>query len=173
MYKAAVRKLVRVGIRRLNDGDPAMLLRMASPDIEFSFPGSNSWAAMNRPVEKGRRVHVTHRGRDECRIFADRFVAEGLHLEIEDILVNGPPWHLRVAIRAYAYQLGPDGSDQYNNRAIDFMDMRWGRIVRWELYEDSERSAAWDREYGPQAGVGPALEPSTRSGADARGAQRS
>ena len=153
MYKAAVRKLVRLGIQRLNDGDPAMLLRMASPDVEFTFPGNNSWAAMFRPVEKGRGAHVTHRGREECRTFADRFVAERLHLEIEDILVNGPPWHLRVAVRAHDYQVGPDGRDQYNNRAIDFMEMRWGRIVRWELYEDSERSATWDEEFGPGAGA--------------------
>jgi ketosteroid isomerase-like protein len=162
VYKAAVRKLVRLGIRRLNDGDPSMLLRMASPDVEFTFPGDNSWAAMNRPVEKSRRAHVTHRGREECRIFAERFVAEGLHLEIEDILVNGPPWHLRVAVRANDHQLARDGSDLYNNRVVDFMEMRWGRIVRWELYEDSERVAAWDREHGLRGGGKAAFAPSAR-----------
>jgi ketosteroid isomerase-like protein len=144
MYKATVRKLVRDGIERLNAGDPTVLLRMASPDIEFAFPGDNSWAAMFRPVTKGRGAHVTHRGPEECRAFAERFVAEGLHLEIEDILVNGPPWHLRVAVRAHDHQLGADGSDSYNNRVVDFLELRWGRVVRWEAYEDTERSAAWD-----------------------------
>ena len=144
MYKATIRKLVKIGIVRLNQGDPTLLLRMAADDVEFSFPGDNSWARMFRPVEKGRAMQVTHRGREECRAFADRFVAEGLHLDVEDVLVNGPPWHLRVAVRAYDHQSGPDGRDVYSNRVIDLLELRWGRIVRWEAYEDTERSAAWD-----------------------------
>ena len=67
MYKAAVRALVRHGIRRLNEGDPEFLLRLCGPDPELAFPGDNSWASMFRPVVKGRECHVTHRGVDECR----------------------------------------------------------------------------------------------------------
>ena len=99
MYKWAVRTLVRHGIQRLNDGDPSFLLRLAHPDIEFTFPGDNSWASMHRPVEKGRERHVTHRGVEECRAFAERFVDAGLHIDIEDILVNGGPWDVRVVVR--------------------------------------------------------------------------
>jgi ketosteroid isomerase-like protein len=147
MYKATVRALVRRGVDRLNAGDPGALLKMATADVELSFPGENTWAAMYRPVVKGRARHVTHRGVDECRAFADRFVAEGLHLEIEDILVNGPPWNLRVAIRAHDFRRSPlTGTDDYSNRAVAFLELRWGRIVRWEDYEDTERVAAWDRD---------------------------
>ena len=99
MYKAAVRTLVRHSISRLNAGDPTLLLRLASADAELAFPGENTWAAMHRPVVKSRRRHVTHRGIDECRTFAERFVNEGIQFEIEDILVNGPPWNLRIALR--------------------------------------------------------------------------
>ena len=78
MYKTAVRALVRHGLARLNHGDPAFLLRLAAPDAEISFPGDNSWAAMHRPVVKGRHRHGTHRGIDECRAFAERFAAQGI-----------------------------------------------------------------------------------------------
>jgi hypothetical protein len=145
MYKAAVRAVVRHGVRRLNAGDPTFLLRMAGPAAELAFPGANSWASMFRPVVKGREVHVTHRGSDECRAFADRFVANRIQFEIEDILVNGPPWHLRVALRVHDFIDGVPGEpDVYNNRAVACIELRWFKLVRWEDYEDCERVAAWD-----------------------------
>jgi hypothetical protein len=65
MYKAAVRALIRHSVSKLNEGDPALLLRLASADAELAFPGDNTWAAMHRPVAKGRDRHVTHRGVDD------------------------------------------------------------------------------------------------------------
>jgi len=146
VYKASIRALVRHSIAKLNQGDATLLLRLASADAELAFPGDNSWAGMHRPVEKGRTRHVTHRGIEECRTFAERFVGEGIQLGIEDIVVNGPPWNLRVAVRAHDFIAGPTGGDDvYNNRAVLFLEMRWGRLIRWEDYEDTERVAAWDR----------------------------
>ncbi len=144
MYKAAVRALLRSSIRKLNDGDVSMLRRMAHPDFQMVFPGDNSWATMFRPVERGRHAHVTHRGIDEALAFGERFVAEGIRFEIEDILVNGPPWNTRIALRVHDHAPGPDG-DSYNNRAVAMLDVRWGRLMRWEDYEDTERVAAWDQ----------------------------
>jgi ketosteroid isomerase-like protein len=146
MYKAIVRALVRKGLRELNAGNPSFILGLAAPHVELAFPGDNSWATMFRPVVKGRERHVTHRGIEECRAFAERFVAEGIRFgEPEDILVNGPPWNTRVAVRAHDFKAGPDGADDvYANRAIAFLELRWGKITRWEDYEDTERVAAWD-----------------------------
>ena len=144
MYKATVRALVRHGITRMNAGDPEFILRLADPDAELSFPGDNSWSTMFRSVVKGRDRHVTHRGEKECRAFAERFVDEGLQFGIEDILVNGPPWRTRVALRAYDFRPGTDDGDEYTNRAVAFLELRWGKLVRWEDYEDTERVADWD-----------------------------
>ena len=81
----------------------------------------------------------------EARAFADRFVAQGIQLHIEDILVNGPPWKTRIAVRAHDFIPNPRGDgDVYNNRAVLFLEVRWGRLVRWEDYEDTERVAVWD-----------------------------
>jgi ketosteroid isomerase-like protein len=155
MYKSAVRALIRHSISKLNQGDPSLLLRMAAPDVELAFPGDNSWAAMHRPVDKGRQRHVTHSGVDECAAFARRFVEEGIQFEIEDILVNGPPWNLRIALRAHNFIPVAGQSDAYNNRAVAFMEIRWGRLKRWEDYEDTQRVAAWDTARR-EAGVTPA-----------------
>ncbi len=150
MYKASVRALVRHGIHRLNEGDASFLLRLASPDAEIAFPGDNSWSTMFRPARRGRHRHATHRGIDECRAFADRFVREGLRFELEDILVNGGPWNVRVAVQAHDFLPGPDG-DEYSNRVVALLTIRWGRLVSWEDYEDTQRVEAWDRRRAASA----------------------
>lgn len=146
MYKAAVRAIVRHGIHKMNAGDPSFILKLAHPDAQLYFPGDNSWSTMFRPTVKGRSPHVTHDGIDECKAFAQRFVDEGIQFGIEDILVNGPPWHTRVAVRATDWQVATDGTggDRYANRAVAFLELRWGRLIRWEDYEDTERVSAWD-----------------------------
>ena len=146
MYKASIRALLRHSINKLNSGDYSLMLKMASPDFELAFPGENSWATMFRPQQLGRRRHVTHRGVDEAAAFADRFVDEGIQFQIEDILVNGPPWNTRIALRVHDFvPVEKEGEDVYNNRAVLFLELRWGRLVRWEDYEDTQRVAAWDR----------------------------
>ena len=152
MYKPMVRALMRSSVRRLNQGDYSALLKLAHPDFELAFPGDNSWSTMYRPPTPGRRRHVTHRGIDEATGFADRFVAENVKFEVEDILVNGPPWHTRIAVRVVSFVPGPAGqADEYNNRAVLWLEIAWGRLVRWEDYEDTERVAAWDQRRAVRA----------------------
>lgn len=146
MYKFAIRTLLRHSVRRLNEGDYSLMLRLASPEVELAFPGDHSWSTMFRPQRLGRERHVTHRGLEEVVAFADRFVEEGIQFEIEDILVNGPPWNTRIAVRVRDFIPGEEGGrDEYDNRAILFQEVRWGRIVRWETYEDTQRVEAWDQ----------------------------
>ena len=147
MYKASIRALLRHSVKRLNRGDPSVLLKLAAPDMQLAFPGDNSWATMYRPMVKGRGQHVTHIGVDECLAFAQRFVDRGIQFKIEDILVNGPPWRTRIALRVHVYIPSSDstaGVDTYNNRAVAFLEARWGRLRTWEDYEDTERVAAFD-----------------------------
>lgn len=145
MYKASIRAMMRHSIAKLNAGDFSLMLKMASSDFEMAFPGDNSWGTMFRRVEPGRLAGVTHRGIEEGTAFAQRFVDEGVQFEVEDILINGPPWNTRIALRVQSYVPGSAGEpDRYNNRAIALLELRWGRLIRWEDYEDTERVAAWD-----------------------------
>ena len=149
MYKASIRALMRHSIDKLNNGDYSLMLKMASPDFELAFPGENSWSTMFRPQQRGRAPHVTHRGIEEAGAFADRFVAEGIQFEIEDILVNGPPWNTRIAVRVRDFVPGDDGSPMRTTTGpCSSSKLRWGRLIRWEDYEDTERVAAWDRDDG-------------------------
>jgi ketosteroid isomerase-like protein len=145
MYKTIIRMMVRRNVARLNAGDASPMLKMAASDVELRFPGDNSWSRMFRGVEKGRAAHATHQGIDECRAFADRFAAERVQFVLEDIMVNGGPWNTRVAMRLHSFVPGDDNVDRYNNRAVAVLELRWGKLVVWEDYEDTERVAVWDR----------------------------
>jgi ketosteroid isomerase-like protein len=144
MYKFAVRSMIRRNIARLNDGDYQPALKMFGGDAVLAFPGENSWANQFRLTECGRELFATHRGREEIEAFLDRYVATGMQMVVEDILVNGPPWRMRSAIRVHHWIEGPDGKDLYNNRAVLFVSARWGKICGQEDYEDTARVAAFD-----------------------------
>ena len=90
MYKAAVRMLIRRNIRELNEGRYHPALAMFAPDAELSFPGDNTWSRQHRPSHAGRAAFPTHRGKAEIEAFLRRYVDNHIHMEVEDILVNGP-----------------------------------------------------------------------------------
>ena len=150
VYKTAIRALLRHSIKKLNAGDYSLLLKLAHPDFELAFPGNNSWATMFVPHVSGRERHVTHRGIEQGSSFAQRFVDHGIQFQVEDILVNGPPWNTRIAVRIVSFIPSTRGPDEYNNRAVLYQEIRWGRLVRWEDYEDTQRVAAWDARNNQQ-----------------------
>lgn len=141
MYKTLGTWMLKRNVARLNQGDYRPVLAMYADDATLSFPGRNGFAAQFRPVEKGRDAHVTHRGRAEIEAFLRRFVENGIRLEIDDVLMAGPPWRIRMAARGRTWSVAEDGTDRYTNRAVLYVVMRWGRIVEHEDYEDTERSA--------------------------------
>jgi ketosteroid isomerase-like protein len=144
MYKAAARWMIKRNIAKLNTGDYGPTLAMYTDASTLTFPGDNSWATMFRPHERGRDAIPTHRGRTEIEAFLRRYTEHGLQMVVDDILVNGPPWNARAAVRCHDWAPGDDGGDAYNNRAVMWVTTRWGRIVEHEDYEDTERSAAYD-----------------------------
>jgi ketosteroid isomerase-like protein len=146
MYKAAARALIRRNIRLLNEGRYEPALAMFASDAELTFPGQNTWSREHRVPRGGREPGATHRGKDEIESFLRRYVDLGIQMKVEDILVNGPPWNTRAAVRVQDWIPGAD-SDVYANRAVLMVRVVWGKIRTQEDYEDTERVAALDRGY--------------------------
>jgi hypothetical protein len=142
MYKATARWMIRRAISKINGGDYGPTLAMFADDATLAFPGHNTWANLHRPNQKGRNAFATQRGRGEIEAFLQRYVGERIQMVVDDILVNGPPWNTRAAVRVRVWNAGPDGSDAYNNRAVLFVTAKWGKILSQEDYEDTERVAA-------------------------------
>jgi hypothetical protein len=83
--------LIRRNIRLVNDGRYGPALAMFAPDATLTFPGNNSWSRQHREPRAGRERFPTHKGRGEIEAFLRRYVAHGIQMDVEDILVNGPP----------------------------------------------------------------------------------
>ena len=131
-YAATYRAVLRRTVPRLMGGDVDAFLRVYADDATLPFPGDNSWG----PV---------YRGKDEIRGFLERFLRVGLYGEVREIFVMGPPWSTTVAVRFDDHATAPSGERVYENRAVIVLRARWGKIVSEEVFEDTEKVAAFDR----------------------------
>lgn len=144
MYKATVRWLIRRNIESLNQGHFEPALAMFASDAELTFPGDNTWSRQHRTPQTGRAAFPTHRGRPEIESFLRRYVELGIQMAVEDILVNGPPWNTRAAVRVHHWVPGTESGDRYANRAVLMVRTSWGKIHSQEDYEDTQRVSAFD-----------------------------
>ena len=92
-------------------------------DAEFVFPGQHSFAAdlhSRPPIEQWIR----------------RFAALRPDYEITDVVVGGPPWNTRIALR-FRDRIGSD----YENEGMQYMKLRWGRVVHERIFLDTQKIA--------------------------------
>jgi len=129
-YPRLLRAVLQHNLARLRAGDSGPLLRFYADDVRFRFPGSSSWAA-----------ELT--SRRELSAWIDEFVAIGLQLHADEVVVSGPPWRTTFCLRCTDH-LRDDGALVYENRAVIWGTARWGLVRDYEVYEDTERSLALD-----------------------------
>ena len=126
MYKAIVRSQIRRNYAKLNAGSYDEVVDRFGDDTVFCMEGEHPFGGENR-------------GRDEIRAWFRRAweVFPDLRLEPHEILVNGGPWHIRVATHFTVSATLPDGS-VYRNKGMQFLRIRWARPVEDRLYEDTQ-----------------------------------
>lgn len=130
-YPRLLRAALQFNLARLRAGDSRPLLRFYADDVRFRFPGTSSWAA---DIADKR----------ELSAWIGEFVAIGLQLHADEIVVSGPPWRTTFCIRCTDHLHGPGGELVYENRAVLWGHARWGLVRDYEVYEDTERSLALD-----------------------------
>ena len=138
MYKWAIRRQIRRNVAALRAGDPVPLLAGYADDAVLVFPGESSWGG-------------EHRGKAAIGEFLRRFLDAGLVGETHDILVNGLPWNTRIAVLFTDAATDGDGNVVYENRAVLYGRIRWGKIVYQEDFEDTQKVEAFDRVLGRQS----------------------
>jgi ketosteroid isomerase-like protein len=131
MYAAAVRFMIRRGLRALMAGDITPMLSRYDDDAVVIFPGRSSW---------GRE----YRGLHEIGEFLQRCVDIGLHIEIDEIIVKGWPWRTTAILRGRDFVTDPGGTVIYHNRVLIVAESSWGRIRHQEDYLDTQRVAGLD-----------------------------
>lgn len=125
-----VRRAARATYRALSRGDYEQVVRSFSPDALLTFPGNHALGG-------------TYEGREAIRGWFERLYATfpDLRLDPDTILVNGYPWDTVVATRFRATATAPGGRP-YVNEGMQFLRLRWGRVVEDALYEDTQLLAA-------------------------------
>jgi len=146
MFSWLARPMLSRNLTKLNRGDSGPVLRMDAPDIEFRFPGENSWTA---------ELH----GKDEHARWIARFVDVGIQIEPDEVVAQGPPWNMTLCIRGTSFLQGPGGNRIYDNRFVMWGHLRWGRLRDYEVYEDTQQTARLDAYLAKADGADPAPAP--------------
>jgi ketosteroid isomerase-like protein len=123
--------MIRRSLRALAQGDPGPLLAGYAEDAVLVFPGRSSWAG-------------EHRGKPAIEAFLRRYLEAGIVGEPRDIVVNGPPWRTTVCVVFLDHVVDESGTVVYENRAVIFGRVVWGKIVYHEDFEDTQKAEAFD-----------------------------
>lgn len=131
LYHGTIRLALRWNFGRVRRGDTRLLFATYADDVHFRFPGTSSWAA---------DIH----GKDELQRWVRRFVDTGLQLYPDRIVVDGPPWRTRICIVCHDDYTTPAGERVYENRAVIAGTIAWGKLIDYEVFEDTHKVEAFD-----------------------------
>lgn len=124
-------KLLSYAMARTRRGDVRLTLLLDHPDVRLTFPGRNSWSGV-------------FRGKDEVGSWLRRFADVGMQIFADEVVVKGMPWNTTVCVRGRDHLDAEDGERVYQNRFVIWGRMRWGRLVEYEVYEDTHEPEALD-----------------------------
>jgi len=131
MISWLAKKLLSLVMARNRAGDIRATLMLDAEDMEFIFPGSNTWSG---------HFH----GKSEHRRWLERLVRVGVKTDVDEVAVSGFPWKMTVAVRGRSWWDNAAGERIYDNHYVIWGHLRWGRMRSYEVYEDTEKAAALD-----------------------------
>ena len=152
MCHAIVKRKIRNGFRHLSAGNYEAVLREFAPRVEFVFAGEHALGGNLGNIETIRLWFQ--------RLFR---IFPGLQFQVHDIVITGWPWHTVAATHFSVSSDFPDGR-QYYNRGMQYVRLRWGRVVEDRIYEDTQKLVQelqhQDRRGMSEAGAQPISEQS-------------
>jgi hypothetical protein len=125
------KKVLSHNMARIRAGDYGPTLRLDAKDVRFRFPGDSSWA-------------TELQGKAELEKWLQRFVATGLEIFPDEVVVKGPPWNMTLCLRGTDHLKSPGGEIVYENRYVIWGRLSWGLLREYEVYEDTQKSKALD-----------------------------
>ncbi|GHO57251.1 nuclear transport factor 2 family protein [Ktedonobacter robiniae] len=146
MYHFILKQILCKNFKSLSQGDYESVLARFAPDVHFVFLGKHALGA-------------NYRDRAPVRAWFQRFyrLLPGIQFQPHTMLVNGWPWNTVVATHFSVETTLSDGR-LYHNVGMQFLRLRWGRVVEDYVYEDSEKLAT-ELQRMAQQGVSEAAAP--------------
>lgn len=128
MYRAIVARRVRTAWRHLAAGDYEFVLDQLAPGFSHRFVGDHALG--------GERNLI-----DSQRLWFERLfrLLPDLEFTLNDVLVRGWPWRTR-AVALFTVS-GTVAGQSYRNEFVQTLEIRWGRISRVNVLEDTQKLA--------------------------------
>ncbi|HZU40875.1 MAG TPA: hypothetical protein VE992_07470 [Solirubrobacteraceae bacterium] len=145
MLSWLAKQLVTYTMGQTRRGNIKPTLLLDAPDVTLVFPGDNSWSG-------------TFRGREQVRRWLERFAQVGIQIYPDEVAVSGWPWRMTLCIRGRDHLDAPDGTRVYENRYVIWGHLRWGRLVDYEVYEDTIAPRALDAHLERTGGPAPTAQ---------------
>ncbi len=125
MYAWVVGKVIRRQFAHLSAGNWRVPFGRFAPDAVLRFPGDHALAG---------EFH----GREAIANWFDRaWSLFEMDFTVDDVVVSGPPWDMRVATRWRNDPRTADGR-VFPNRGMQYARIRFGRVIEDDLYEDTQ-----------------------------------
>ena len=131
MRRWLVRLLVERVYQALGAGNPEPALGMFETNARFRFVGTHSWALDTTDFAARR-------------LWFERFAALRPDLRCSDVVVGGPPWRMSVCVVFDDALRGGSGDVVYRNHGVQYLQLRWGRVVLDEISLDTQLVADYD-----------------------------
>jgi ketosteroid isomerase-like protein len=131
MLSWLAKKLISRNMAKIREGDLGPTLRLDAKDVRFRFPGNSSWAT---EIE----------GKDEHERWLRRFVAAGLQIYPDEVVLKGFPWKQTICVRGHIHLDSPAGKRVYENRYVLWGRIAWGLLREYEVYEDTQKTKPLD-----------------------------
>ena len=128
MYRSLVKRRIRGVFEALSRGDASVAVTGLHPKVHHVFAGEHPLGG-----ERHTRDAVE-------RWFARVFRLFELHFDVRTVAAEGWPWDTVVAVEWLAYAR-PAVGDPYENEGAHIIRLRWGRVVYFHAYEDSQKVA--------------------------------
>ena len=132
MFSWLGKRLVDYQLARLSAGDLRLTLWMDAPDVRMTFPGDSSWAV---------QLH----GKAEHERWLRRFIRAGIQISADEVILKGFPWRMTLCVRGRDHVRSDSGEMVYDNRYVIWGHLRWFKLKRYEVYEDTQKTEAFDR----------------------------
>jgi ketosteroid isomerase-like protein len=127
------KRLIQRAYTALREHDPAPVLRLFRPGARFHFAGDHSWA-----------IDTTDPA--AIRAWFERFATLGPHLRAQEVVVGGPPWRMSVCVVFDDSLADETGNVVYHNHGVQYLRLRWGRVVLDEVSLDTQKVADYDAQ---------------------------
>jgi ketosteroid isomerase-like protein len=137
VYSWIVRQALRRLEKQLANGEVDKLIAAYGDDAVMVFPGTSSWSG-------------EHRGKAAIRAWLERFTALKPTFNLGDAAVAGPPWNMRIMFGFTDRIVAPDGFE-YRNAGMEYVHMRFGKIVEHRVHLDTTKVAELDEHLTPAA----------------------